>query len=175
MGNLRVRVVLAFAVCAFVALTGAACKSGPEDATITASVKTKMAADSTVPAMKINVDTKEGVVTLTGDVDSAATKTKAETIAKGVEGVKSVTNSLTVKPPAPTPPPVAAGNDAAIKKAIEDNLAKNKVTGVTVAVEGGVATLTGTVAKGNLIKARQSADEATPKPTKVVSTGLTEK
>lgn len=167
MGNLRIRTALAVAVCAFVALTGAACKKGPEDATITASVKTKMAADSTVPAMKINVDTKDGVVTLTGDVDNATAKTKAGDIAKTVEGVKSVTNNITVKPPAPATPPAAAGNDAAIKKAIEDNLAKNKVTGVSVAVADGVATLTGTVPKGSLVKARQAADEASPKPTKV--------
>ena len=173
MGNLRLRVVIAVSFCALVALTGAACKSGPEDATITASVKSKLAADTTVQASKINVDTKDGVVTLTGTVDSAAAKTKAESIAKGVEGVKSVTDNLTVT--APPPPPMAANNDAAIKKAIEDNLAKAKVTGVTVSVTDGVATLTGTVPKGQLIKARQAADEATPKPTRTVSSGLTEK
>lgn len=169
---MRLRSVLAVSFCALVVVTGAACKSGPDDTTITSNVKAKLAGDSTVPASKITVDTKAGVVTLTGEVDSAATKSKAETLAKGAEGVKSVTDNLTVKAP---PPPMTANNDAAIKKGIEDNLAKAKITGVTVVVAEGVATLTGTVPKGTLIKVRQATDEATPKPTKVVSSGLTEK
>jgi osmotically-inducible protein OsmY len=162
------RAVLAVSFCVLVTLaTG--CKSGPEDSTITASVKSKMAADTTVPAMKINVDTKDGVVTLTGEVEDAAAKSKAETIAKGVEGVKSVTNNIIVKPPAPvsTAPPAAAGNDAAIKKAVEDKLAAAKVTGVTVDVAGGVATLSGTVPRDQMQKAMMAANEANPKPTSV--------
>jgi osmotically-inducible protein OsmY len=160
------RAVLAVSFCVVVALA-TACKSGPDDAAITASVKSKMAADTTVPAMKINVDTKDGAVTLTGEVGEAAAKAKAETIAKGVEGVKSVTNNITVKPPAPVAPPPAAGNDAAIKKAVEDKLAAAKITGVTVAVDGGVVTLSGTVPKGSMVKAVQAANEANPKPSSV--------
>src|SRR3954470_23427004 len=175
MTKLRLRVVLAVTVCAIAALTGAACKNGPDDAAITTAVKSKMAADTTVPATKINVDTKEGAVTLTGEVESDAAKTKAETIAKATDGVKSVKNNLTVRAVAPpVTTPAATGNDAAIQKAIEDNLAKAKITGVSVSVRDGVATLTGTVPKGSLIKVRQAADEATPKPTRTVSSGLTE-
>ena len=44
----------------------------------------------------INVDVNNDVVTLKGSVASAAQKTKAETVAKGIEGVKSVKNELTV-------------------------------------------------------------------------------
>src|ERR1051325_3830191 len=76
-----------------------ACKKGPDDATITSNVRAKLAAD--LPGSTINVDTKEGVVTLSGMVNSDADKAKAEQLAKSVEGVKSVTNNLTVKPPAP--------------------------------------------------------------------------
>jgi hypothetical protein len=47
------------------------------------------------------VTTTEGVVTLTGAVDSDAIKSKVEQDAKSVEGVKSVVNNLTVKPPPP--------------------------------------------------------------------------
>ena len=96
MGKQSFRPILALSFCALVAVTGAACKSGPEDATITANVKTKLAADSTVPATKVNVDTKEGVVTLSGEVESAAVKSKAEADAKTAEGVKSVVNNLTI-------------------------------------------------------------------------------
>lgn len=168
MSNPRLRAVFAFAFCVLVAATGTACKSGPEDSTITATVKTKMAADTTVPATKINVDTKEGVVTLNGEVESDAAKTKAETIAKGVEGVKSVKNNLTVKPAAP-PVTMAPSNDAAVQKAVEDNIKKANVSGVTVMVKDGVATLTGTVPKGQMQKAVQAANEASPKPTRVVN------
>ena len=44
----------------------------------------------------INVDVDNGVVTLTGTVASAAQKTRAEAVAKAVEGVKSVKNQLKV-------------------------------------------------------------------------------
>jgi hyperosmotically inducible protein len=45
----------------------------------------------------INVDVENGVVTLSGTVATPAQKTKAAQVAKGVEGVKSVKNNLTVK------------------------------------------------------------------------------
>ena len=159
------RLVLVAVVCLGAALTGVACKSGPDDAMLTASVKTKVTA---VPGgTGINVDTKDGVVTLNGTVDTEAAKTSAEAAAKGVEGVKSVKNNLTVKPSMPPPPPPAAGNDAAITKAIQDNLTKSGVTGVTVVVKDGAATLSGKVPKANWPKAMQAANEANPKPTKV--------
>src|SRR5829696_8233264 len=45
----------------------------------------------------INVDVDNDVVTLSGTVASAAQKTRAETVAKAVEGVKSVRNQLRVQ------------------------------------------------------------------------------
>lgn len=44
----------------------------------------------------INVDVVNDVVTLKGSVGTAAQKTKAEQVAKGIDGVKSVKNELTV-------------------------------------------------------------------------------
>jgi osmotically-inducible protein OsmY len=44
----------------------------------------------------INVDVVNDVVTLKGTVETAAQKTKAEQVAKGIEGVKSVKNELKV-------------------------------------------------------------------------------
>ena len=46
----------------------------------------------------INVDVDNAVVTLSGSVATQAQKTKAAEVAKGVEGVKSVKNNLTVAP-----------------------------------------------------------------------------
>ncbi|MFD1709654.1 BON domain-containing protein [Ottowia sp. GY511] len=68
-----------------------------DDAGITASVKTDLAKDPDLSALAINVDTKDGVVTLNGPAPNAAAKDRAETIAKGVKGVKSVSNNLAVK------------------------------------------------------------------------------
>jgi hyperosmotically inducible periplasmic protein len=68
------------------------------DAMLTGKVKTVLIADPDVKALQIDVDTKGGVVTLTGTADSATHASKAVADARGVEGVKSVENQLTVKP-----------------------------------------------------------------------------
>lgn len=68
-----------------------------DDAGITASVKTDLAKDSELSALAINVDTKNGVVTLNGPAPNEAAKARAETIAKAAKGVKSVDNKLVVK------------------------------------------------------------------------------
>lgn len=67
------------------------------DASITAAVKAKMAADNTVKASDIDVHTKNGVVTLSGTVSSKAEADRAIAIAKEAEGVKSVNSHLVVK------------------------------------------------------------------------------
>lgn len=46
----------------------------------------------------INVDAVNDVITLRGTVETAAQKTRAEQVAKGIEGVKSVKNELKVAP-----------------------------------------------------------------------------
>ncbi|MEO5658086.1 MAG: BON domain-containing protein [Nitrospiria bacterium] len=66
------------------------------DATITASIKTRLLADTRTDGLKIDVDTTSGVVYLKGNVDSKDEVTAAEAIAKKVEGVKSVKNELHV-------------------------------------------------------------------------------
>lgn len=66
------------------------------DAGITTAVKTKMLADSTVSGLNIDVDTKDGVVTLIGDVKSAAEKRRAVEIAKTTDHVKSVKDQLKI-------------------------------------------------------------------------------
>jgi len=68
-----------------------------DDSTITAKVKTALVKDPVVSAFAVGVKTYKGVVQLSGFVNTAAEKTKAEEVARGVYGVKSVTNSLIVK------------------------------------------------------------------------------
>ncbi len=68
-----------------------------DDAAITAKVKSQLLADPDVSALNVNVTTFKGQVQLSGYVDSANQRSKAEQIAKNVEGVKAVSNDLIVK------------------------------------------------------------------------------
>jgi hyperosmotically inducible periplasmic protein len=68
-----------------------------DDSVITGKVKTALIADSTTKAHQINVETKGGVVQLSGFVDNAAAKSAATSVAKSVSGVKDVKNELSVK------------------------------------------------------------------------------
>jgi hyperosmotically inducible protein len=61
-----------------------------------------MAADDTVKAYQIDVDTANGVVTLTGVVDSPAAKTQAATIARNTDGVRDVVDRIEVNASAAT-------------------------------------------------------------------------
>ena len=67
------------------------------DAAITSAVKTKLLADTTVGGLKIDVDTKDNVVTLTGTVKSAAEKAEAIRLAKTTKGVARVVDKLTIQ------------------------------------------------------------------------------
>jgi hyperosmotically inducible protein len=79
------------------ALTGETMGQNIDDTNITTSVKTKLAAEKGITLTRVQVDTNRGVVQLTGVVDSAGDRSKAEQIARGVGGVKSVVNNLQVK------------------------------------------------------------------------------
>jgi hyperosmotically inducible protein len=68
-----------------------------DDAVVTTKVKAALIAESSLKAGDIKVETNQGVVTLSGTVDSADQSAKAEQVAKGISGVTSVTNQLTVK------------------------------------------------------------------------------
>lgn len=67
------------------------------DATLSASVNTQLLVNGNTSGTKIDVDTKNGVVTLTGEVASDEERELAGLIAKNADGTKSVKNKLTVK------------------------------------------------------------------------------
>ena len=71
-------------------------KGAIDDATITAQVNAGLAKDPDLSALKINVDTVNGTVTLNGPAPSTVARDRAETIAKAVAGVTSVNNQLVV-------------------------------------------------------------------------------
>jgi osmotically-inducible protein OsmY len=67
-----------------------------DDTQITAAVKAKIFAEPGLKVLKIDVDTKDGLVMLTGSADSAENVQRATQIASAVQGVKSVENRLAV-------------------------------------------------------------------------------
>ncbi|HKB89189.1 MAG TPA: BON domain-containing protein [Opitutaceae bacterium] len=68
-----------------------------DDSAITTKVKSAMVSDTGMSGFQVGVETYKGVVQLTGFVDTTAQKAHAEQIARGVRGVKSVENKITVK------------------------------------------------------------------------------
>ena len=69
-----------------------------DDSVVTAKVKAKLIDDPVTKAGQISVETFKGTVQLSGFVDTAESKSRAETVAKSVDGVGKVKNSLVVKP-----------------------------------------------------------------------------
>ena len=81
------------------------------DAGITTAVKGKLVADDLVKARQINVDTKDKVVTLTGEVKTQAEESRALQIARETKGVVNVVDQISVVPeqaPGLSPLPVPA-------------------------------------------------------------------
>ena len=67
------------------------------DAAITASIKTDFLKDPDLSVLKIDVDTKAGVVTLNGLAGDEPARVRAEKMASAVKGVREVRNFLVVK------------------------------------------------------------------------------
>lgn len=102
---------------------------------------------------EIDVEVAEGVVTLSGQVESGVEKSLAGEIAKGVEGVRKVRNNLKVGAAERAEPSKMSGymatvNDATITAKVKSNLLWNRTTDgldIDVDTEDRVVTLTGSV------------------------------
>ena len=68
-----------------------------DDTVLTTKVKTAILAEPTLKSAEINVETFKGVVQLSGFVASDDSAKKAQEVAQGVKGVKSVKNSIRMK------------------------------------------------------------------------------
>lgn len=102
-----IKTTLAAAMMAVVLLstTGCAVSRGQEtvgafvdDTGITTLVKARMAESKEVSASSISVETLNGVVMLSGFAKNSTEKSTAESIARGVNNVKSVRNEVVVRP-----------------------------------------------------------------------------
>lgn len=76
---------------------GAAAANRVDDASITAKVNAELARDKELSAIRVDVDTRDGVVTLSGPAPSASAKERAAEVALKVDGVQSVNNQLTIR------------------------------------------------------------------------------
>lgn len=81
------------------ALTGKTVGRNIDDATLTTWVKTQLVKEKTMNLTRVSVKTDNGVVYLTGTVESALRRERAENIAWKVKGVKDVVNHLVVQKP----------------------------------------------------------------------------
>jgi hyperosmotically inducible protein len=69
-----------------------------DDTGITTLVKSRFFEDKDVAGTSISVETLNGTVMLSGFAKNSLERTKAETIARGVKGVKSVKNEIAIRP-----------------------------------------------------------------------------
>jgi hyperosmotically inducible periplasmic protein len=142
----QMTVQLAAVLVAVMSFTTACSQS---DAGITTSVKARLVADDVVKARNINVDTKDRIVTLTGDVQSQAEKARAVEVARMTGGVANVVDRLSITAgPQAVPTTGRLGETAGITTEIKTRLlADPTVSGLKINVDTTdyVVTLTGTV------------------------------
>ncbi|HKQ74342.1 MAG TPA: BON domain-containing protein [Blastocatellia bacterium] len=159
----RITLILILGLLALVAVAGVAWQwrlnvpdsareviGGVTDATITGQVKTAFAISKRISAYEINVDTKDGVVTLKGQVPSEIDKQLAGDIARDTTGVSQVDNQLRVEPGLKPSDASARENsrvaDLEIHADLRERMAASKhFTGseIQVSVKDRVVTLTG--------------------------------
>ena len=150
MTKLSASVVMGLALAAAPAWVGAqekkstteTVKTNVSDSWITSKTKIALFADSRVPGTSVNVETQKGMVYLRGKVESAAAKSAAEEVTRGIEGVQAVRNELQVVPESAKKMVEAKDDD--ITKQVKAKLnADAKLKSLDVRTDNGVVTLQG--------------------------------
>jgi len=90
------------------------------DSSITAAIDRSFAMDEGVPHNQLDIDTQQGIVTLSGTVDNLFAKERAIEQAQSVKGVRSVVDHIHVRP--------ASVPDEKLKPAVSDALSNDPVT-----------------------------------------------
>lgn len=110
------------------------------DSEISLAVESELIASEAVNSHNVNVSTLDGIAKLSGTVDHLLAKRKVVDIAEATKGVRSIVNTIVVKPP--------QRNDAQLQRDISDALLTDPAADsyeVDVSARDGVVTLTGTV------------------------------
>lgn len=93
--SLMLALLLSVAGCT--SMTGETAGQYVDDSTITATVKSKLVAEKAANFTRVNVDTTNKVVSLSGIVESPDQKNRAEQLAMQVGGVRRVQNNLQIQ------------------------------------------------------------------------------
>jgi osmotically-inducible protein OsmY len=150
---MRTITVYCFALLAIVAVS-----CSPSDEQVTESVQEALSSNASLSPVSASVE--KGVVTLTGEVENEALKDQAQNTVTGLKGVKSVINSITVKPSGPSPEEARQAADNALLAKVNENFATYKVQGVTATVADSIVTLTGSIKRADLQNAMKAAMES---------------
>jgi len=94
--RLTVGLIVLFFMTGCQALTGQTMGENIDDSYITGAVKTQLASDKLVSLTRVDVETNNGVVYLTGQVRTAEQRSHIGSLASEVKGVKRVVNNLQV-------------------------------------------------------------------------------
>ena len=127
-----------------------------DDGTVTTKVKSALLADADVKSFDIKVETRKGEVQLSGFVDNQAQIDRAIAVAKGVEGVKSVDNKMSLK-----------ATDTTVGEKIDDGVITTKVKAALLADSGikssdiSVVTRDGVVQLSGFVDNQTQIDRAT--------------
>ncbi len=157
--------VICFIIVLMMIATFVACASTPkqsstgeyiDDSVITAKIKAQLAADDFLKSFQIAVESRKGIVQLSGFVDSQMTIDKAGQVASSVEGVRSVKNDLIVS----VPKTESAGkyfDDSVITTKVKAHLAQDDVL---KAFEINVKTYRGVVQLRGFVDSQMTIDKA---------------
>jgi hyperosmotically inducible protein len=89
-------VAFLFLIAGCQAMTGETAGQNIDDGTLTTYVKTALAGERVNTLTRVGVETNNGIVVLTGEVETATERSRAGTVASEVKGVKRVVNNLQV-------------------------------------------------------------------------------
>lgn len=142
LGVFRISWLMTFSLLVSLAMaaTASAARTDLTDKDISMAVDKELMLSQQVASHLVDVETEEGVVTLTGSVDSLFAKEMATRIAESVKGVVAVVNRIMVRPVSRT--------DREIENDVTEALVLDPAADsyeLEVAVENGVVTLSGTV------------------------------
>jgi osmotically-inducible protein OsmY len=122
----------------------------PNDETIGNTVQVLLNLDAEIDGSSINIGSKNGVITLTGEVETLSLKQKAEEISRSVTGVVRVINKIAIVP-------TEEVSDELIAREIIKALDRNQfveIDHINVVVKNGNVTLAG------MVKSRQAYETA---------------
>lgn len=133
--------VAAMSLCLILVSAGTATAEEVLDTEITQAINTLMWSDDAVSANSIDVSTVDGIVTLTGTVDTILAKDRAQAIAEAIVGVRAIVNRIDVQP-------YGTWRDRDLARAVQNTwLADPAVYSyqLEASVDDGVLTISGTV------------------------------